>query len=159
LADLSTAAASVPAVRIAREVGPGDDVWLVGGAVRDLLKEDAVDDVDFATGADPEPIARAMAHAAGGHVFPLSERFGAWRVIAPDRSWQADLTPVRGGGIGPDLGLRDFTINAMAWPVRGGAMIDPHGGQADLEARLLRVVGERSFADDPLRTMRMARFA
>ena len=93
-------------------------------------------------------------------MFPLSEQV---RRLARDRAriarWQADLTPLRGGSIEADLALRDFTINAMAWPLTGGELIDPHGGVADLEARRLRVVGERSFADDPLRTLRMARFA
>jgi poly(A) polymerase len=149
----------VPAVHVAREAGRGEETWLVGGAVRDLLQGKPVDDVDLATDADPEPLARRMTRAVEGHVFPLSERFGAWRVIAPDRSWQADLTPLRGGSIEADLALRDFSINAMAWPLGNGDVIDPHGGAADLEAGLLRAVGQRSFADDPLRTMRMARFA
>ena len=158
MAGLSSAA-SVPAVRVASEVGRPEETWLVGGAVRDLLQGKPVDDVDFATASDPEPLARAMAAAVKGHVFPLSEKFGAWRVIAPDRSWQADLTPLRGSSIDADLALRDFTINAMAWPPSGGEVIDHHGGIADLDAGLLRAVGERSFPDDPLRTMRMARFA
>jgi poly(A) polymerase len=157
-----TSAAAVPAVRVARGAGNPEETWLVGGAVRDLLKgkpPEDVDDVDFATASEPEPLARRMAQAVDGHVFPLSEKFGAWRVIAPDRRWQADLTPLRGGGIEADLALRDFTINAMAWPLADGDVIDPHGGVADLDSALLRVAGERSFPDDPLRTMRMARFA
>ncbi len=59
-----------------------------------------------------------------------------------------------------DLGRRDFTINAMAIPLRGEPrLIDPHGGAADLEAGLLRVLHERSFADDPTRAIRAARYA
>ena len=59
-----------------------------------------------------------------------------------------------------DLGRRDFTINAMAIPLDGGArLIDPHGGQADLEAGLLRVLHARSFEDDPTRALRGARYA
>jgi hypothetical protein len=158
VAELPSAAA-VPAVRVAREAGRPEEIWLVGGAVRALLQRKPVDDVDFATATEPGPLARKMARALEGHVFPLSQKFGAWRVIAPDRAWQADLTPIRDGSIEADLSLRDFTINAMAWPLTEGEVIDPHGGVADLEAELVRAVGERAFADDPLRTMRMARFA
>jgi putative nucleotidyltransferase with HDIG domain len=68
-----------------------------------------------------------------------------------------DLTPVRGGGIEADLGRRDFTIGAVAVPLSGGEPLDPHGGLDDLEARVLRAVGERSFADDPLRLLRAGR--
>jgi hypothetical protein len=154
-----SSAAAVPAVQAASEAGDPEATWVVGGAVRDLLQGTVGDDVDFATGIDPQRLARRMADTVGGHVFPLSEKFGAWRVIASDRSWQADLTPLREGSIEADLALRDFTINAMALPLTGGEVIDPHGGAADLEAQLVRAVGEQSFADDPLRTMRMARFA
>src|SRR5205085_2149153 len=55
--------------------------------------------------------------------------------------------------------LRDFTINAMALPLCGGELLDPHGGRADLDARLVRAVSERVFADDPLRLLRLARLA
>ena len=100
-----------------------------------------------------------LARAVDGHAFELSEEFGAWRVVAADRSWQADLTPLRGGTIEADLALRDFTVNAIAIPLAGGEPIDPHGGAADLDAGVLRAVGDTAFRDDPLRTMRLARFA
>ena len=98
--------------------------------------------------------------AADAHLFPLSERFGAWRTIARDRSWQFDLTPLRGDGIEADLALRDFTVNAMARPLEAsGTLVDPHGGEADVAQGLLRAVTEQSFEDDPLRVLRLARFA
>jgi poly(A) polymerase len=146
-------------LRLARAALGRYQPWLVGGTVRDLIMERSLDDLDLVV-ADAEAAAGELARAAGGHVFPLSDRFGAWRVIAPDRSWQADLTPVRGGTIEADLALRDFTVNAMAAPlVAGEPLLDPYGGRADLEARLLRVVGEQSYREDPLRTLRMARLA
>ncbi len=81
-------------------------------------------------------------------------------MIAADRAWQSDVTPLRGGSIEIDLGLRDFTINAMALPFGSGApLIDPHSGRSDLEARVLRVTADGAYRDDPLRTLRMARFA
>jgi len=67
--------------------------------------------------------------------------------------------PVVGGSIESDLAVRDFTINAIARPLGGGECIDPFGGLVDLAARRLRVVSQRAFADDPLRALRLPRFA
>src|SRR5215210_886529 len=58
-----------------------------------------------------------------------------------------------------DLGARDFTINAMAEPLAGGELLDPHGGREDLAARRLRMVSPAALSDDPLRTLRAARLA
>ncbi|HEV3048482.1 MAG TPA: HD domain-containing protein, partial [Solirubrobacteraceae bacterium] len=90
---------------------------------------------------------------------PLSDEFGAWRVVAAGHAWQADLSPLRGGTIEADLALRDFTVNAIAEPLAGGEPIDPLGGIADLRARRLRMAGASAFADDPLRVLRMVRLA
>jgi poly(A) polymerase len=144
-------------LRSVRESLGSRPAWLVGGSVRDVLMDRSLEDIDLVVPGDAETGARDLAQAVRGHVFPLSERFGAWRVIAPDRSWQADLTPVRGDSIEADLALRDFTVNAMAVPLAGGELLDPHGGRADLEARRVRMVAPTAFADDPLRTLRAVR--
>lgn len=147
------------AVRIARSALAGEAAWLVGGPVRDAFLGRPVEDVDIVVAGDPERAARKLAAAAEAHLFPLSERFGAWRVIERDRAWQMDVTPLRGDGIEADLALRDFTVNAMARPLdRPETLLDPHGGEADLARRALRAVAERSFEDDPLRVLRLARF-
>jgi poly(A) polymerase len=149
-----------PVLKLASEVLADREPWLVGGTIRDILLDRPLDDIDVVVSGDPREAAKALAAAAGGHPFELSERFGAWRVIAPDRTWQSDLTPIRGGTIEADLSHRDFTVNAIATPLAEEASLtDPFGGVADLEARRLRAVGDRSFRDDPLRTMRMARLA
>jgi poly(A) polymerase len=139
----------------------GADAWVVGGAVRDELLGRAVSDVDLAVAGDAKPLARALARAVGPGAasFPLSDAFGAWRVIGPEQAWQVDLMPLQGASLDEDLSRRDFTINAMARPVGGDAVVDPFGGAADLDAQRLRMVGARSFADDPLRVLRLARFA
>jgi putative nucleotidyltransferase with HDIG domain len=80
-------------------------------------------------------------------------------VLARDRSWQVDVTPLMGGTLAEDLARRDFTVNALARPIDGGELIDLHGGVEDLRARRLRMVGDASFAADPLRVVRLARFA
>ena len=66
---------------------------------------------------------------------------------------------LRDGDIGADLAARDFTVNAMAEPLAGGELLDPHGGRADLDARRLRMVGPSALDDDPLRALRAVRLA
>jgi hypothetical protein len=139
---------------IRRAVGE-DPAWVVGGALRDELLGREVVDVDVAC-PNPELAARLYSRLAGGAVFPLSERHGAWRVAfrAGDT---VDFTPLHGETIEEDLGTRDFTVNALARPLGGGELVDPHGGEADLEARRLRAVGPSVFEDDPLRLLRGVR--
>ena len=136
-----------------------DSAWLVGGALRDRLLERPTADYDVVLAGDPRRVARALARVAGGHPFSLSEGFGAWRVVAHDRSWQVDLLPLGDQSIEADLAARDLTINAIAQPIGGGAYVDPFGGLSDLNARRIRMVSARAFADDPLRTIRVARLA
>ncbi|HEV2820804.1 MAG TPA: HD domain-containing protein [Solirubrobacteraceae bacterium] len=148
------------ALAVARAALAGEEVHLVGGAVRDRLLGRPLTDLDLVVAAsDVAPAARVLGRAAGGPAFALSDLWGSWRVLAADRSWQADLTPRRGGSLEGDLALRDFTLNAMAEPLAGGARIDPHGGAEDLAAGRLRMVSERAFADDPLRAVRLARLS
>jgi poly(A) polymerase len=66
---------------------------------------------------------------------------------------------VQGGSLEADLALRDLTVNAMAEPLGGGELVDPHGGATDLARRRLRMVSRQSFAADPLRTLRVARLS
>jgi putative nucleotidyltransferase with HDIG domain len=149
-----------PVVDLARAaLGGGEGVWIAGGAVRDAALGRDVDDLDLAVAEDPASGAKAIARRAGGHAFELSAEFATWRAVAADDSWQVDLTALRGETIDADLAERDFTIGAVAVPLAGGDPVDPYGGLADLERGLLRVVGERSFAHDPLRLLRAARLA
>jgi poly(A) polymerase len=143
------------------------DTWIVGGALRDELLGRPVRDVDVAVAGDPEPVARAVARSVGGPVFRLSEAFGAWRVIDRREGVVWDFSPLQGETIEEDLGKRDFTVNAMAREAHvvegsalaGGELIDPLGGRADLDARVLRVLGPAAYERDPLRPLRLARFA
>ena len=141
------------------EIVAGVEAWVVGGAVRDDLLGRPVRDVDVAVDGDPEPPARAVAAALGGPVFPLSEAFGAWRVIERSTGRVYDFSPLQGDTIEQDLAKRDFTVNAIGRPLGGGELIDPFGGQGDLEARTLRVLGRAAYESDPLRPLRLARFA
>ncbi len=147
------------ALTVAREALSGESAWVVGGAVRDELLGREIVDLDLVVDADAAVVAQRLRRASRGPAFELSDEFGAWRVMAVDRAWQIDVSSLRGGTLSADLDLRDFTINAIARPLAGGDPVDPHGGLADLDARLLRMVSPRSFADDPLRVLRLARLA
>src|ERR671919_73217 len=140
--------------RIRQAVGP-EPAWVVGGALRDELLGRAIVDTDVAC-AEPELAARLYSRLARGAVFPLSERHGAWRVAFRSGD-TVNFTPLHGETIEEDLATRDFTVNAMARPLEGGALVDPLGGEADLGARLLRAVSPGVFADDPVRLLRAVR--
>jgi poly(A) polymerase len=138
------------------QIGEG---WLVGGAVRDRLLGRPTSDYDVAAQSDPKTLARRLARATNSHVFKLSEGFGAWRVVARDRSWQIDVVALAGDTVDADLANRDLTINAIAEPLAGGELIDPFGGVVDLREHRLRMVSPRAFARDPLRCVRLVRLA
>jgi tRNA nucleotidyltransferase (CCA-adding enzyme) len=156
-----------PELEAVREAA-GAPVYLVGGSVRDLLLGRPRSDVDLVV----EGSAAELASALGAEVVE-HERFATAKVgldghevdIAAARAETyarpgalPDVEPA--ADIAADLGRRDFTINAMAIPLRGEpALIDPYGGRADLEAGLLRVLHDRSFTDDPTRALRAARYA
>jgi putative nucleotidyltransferase with HDIG domain len=149
-----------PLVVAAAEALVGEEgVWIVGGAVRDAALGREVADLDLAVAGDPGAVARAVAAELGEHAFELSAEFGTWRVVSHRRGWQVDATALRGESIEADLGERDFTIGAAAVALAGGEALDPFAGLADLERRVLRVVGEDSFSADPLRLLRAARLA
>jgi putative nucleotidyltransferase with HDIG domain len=146
------------ALELAREALRGSRCWVVGGAVRDeLLGAPPSTDLDLVIAGEVATAARGLARAAGATAFSLSDEFGAWRVVARSRGWQADLNPLRGETLEADLRLRDFTINAIAAPLDGGELIDPLGGAEDLANRRLRIASPGALAADPLRALRLVR--
>lgn len=146
-----------------------DPVYLVGGAVRDLLRDAPRADIDVVVVGDVEALARRL----GAGELARHERFGTAileldghrvdvaRARAESYPRPGALPDVRpADSIEADLARRDFTVNAMAIPLVGKpTLIDPHGGRADLGAGLLRVLHRRSFVDDPTRSLRAARYA
>ena len=109
---------------------------------------------------DARAAAAALCRAHGANRFRLSRAFGAWRVQGGGLPFQIDITPLQGASLEEDLSRRDLTVNALALPVvTGRPIVDLHGGLADLGARRLRHVGERSLSDDPVRLLRLARLA
>ncbi len=157
-----------PELAAVQEVAGGKPVYLVGGAVRDLLLGHGRTDIDLVV----EGEAAALATRLGGEVVE-HERFATAKVRLDGH--EVDIATARAesysqpgalpeveptAGIAADLARRDFTINAMAIPLRRDPeLIDPHRGREDLGAGLLRVLHARSFEDDPTRALRAARYA
>lgn len=155
-----------PELEAVRQVA-GEPVFLVGGAVRDLLIGRKRADVDLVVVGDAAALATSLGGAGTEH-----ERFGTVKVevdgheldIATARS---ETYPRPGAlpvvapaqSIEEDLDRRDFTINAIAIPLDRSELIDPRGGREDIERGLLRVLHPRSFEDDPTRAIRAARYA
>jgi tRNA nucleotidyltransferase/poly(A) polymerase len=132
----------------------GDDCYVVGGAVRDLLLGREPLDADLAC-LDPLQSARTIRDK----VIRLGdeEQLSAYRIVHHDRVY--DFAAITGGSIESDLVRRDFTINAMAVHLGRNELLDPHGGARDLQARLVRMVRASNFDDDPLRLLKAVRMA
>ncbi len=137
-------------------------LWLVGGAVRDLLLGRPAHDWDFAVHGDAMRLARRVANHLGGAYVTLDAERDTARVVLDDpsdrRLAMLDFAGLRGDTIEADMLERDFTINAMAMTL-DGQVVDPLGGQRDLRAKRVRAVSERVFVQDPARLLRAVRAA
>jgi putative nucleotidyltransferase with HDIG domain len=158
--------AQVALLRAVDSVTPAvDGAVLVGGAVRDAVLRRAASaggcDVDVSVRAGALEVARRVADRVRGAYVVLDAERGAARVlVAGDR---LDVTDLRAPTLEADLAARDFTINALAVPLRDllargrARVVDPTGGLGDLAARRLRPPDPRVLAEDPLRALRAIR--
>jgi len=161
-------------VKAAGEIGAArcQKVYLVGGAVRDLLLKRPNLDLDLVVEGDALALARQLAKGRDGKLV-THPRFGTATfsqdafsldlVTARSETYAepAALPTVKQGNIQEDLFRRDFSINAMAAsvePGRFGDLVDPYGGKNDLDRHLVRVLHQRSFKDDPTRVWRAIRY-
>ncbi|HEX5475202.1 MAG TPA: hypothetical protein VFX12_11110 [Vicinamibacterales bacterium] len=159
------------AAAIAREAArQGGRALVVGGWVRDRLMGVASKDVDVEVyGLEAMALQRVL--EAFGEVNTVGESFTVFKVAGVDVALPRRESKIgrghRGFAVTGDPSMtpaeaarrRDFTINAIAWDPMTGEYVDPVGGRADLEARLLRVVDPRTFPDDSLRVLRLVQFA
>jgi poly(A) polymerase len=151
-------------------------LYMVGGTVRDvLLHRGQSSDADLATDARPDEVKRLVAPTKPSAIVLVGERFGTVRLhygsdiieittFRTERYNPESRNPevCFGTSLEDDLLRRDFTINALARDPLNGTIIDPFGGRQDLEAHILRAVGnepDKRFDEDPLRLLRAIRFA
>jgi tRNA nucleotidyltransferase/poly(A) polymerase len=147
--------------------------YIVGGALRDVLLDRPLGDIDIATDAHPDDISRLFSH-----VIPTGKAFGTMTVIIKTgtctESYQVTTfrvdanysdcrhpnTVTFSDSVHDDLIRRDFTINAFAWNPITAAFIDNFNGQQDLQLMQLQTVGEPTdrFSEDSLRLLRLCRF-
>ncbi len=139
----------------------GAPAYLVGGAVRDALLGRASYDLDLAIDGEAMQLARAVADKFHGAYVPLDRERDVARVVVTEGGHRErlDLAGLRADGIIADLRARDYTVNAMALDLTHPEepLLDPTGGQRDLDARILRAVRTDAFEEDPLRILRGVR--
>lgn len=165
--------ADLPPFQLSRIFGDaGEQLHLVGGSVRDAFLGRELEDFDFATSASPEQVARLLETWADT-VYGVGAAFGT--IAARKDGHVVEITTYRSeiyrndsrkprvefsDDIETDLSRRDFTVNAIALSLPELTPLDPHGGLADLAAKVLRTPLDPgvSFGDDPLRMLRLFRF-
>ena len=150
---------------------PADqEIYLVGGAVRDLLTSRISSDLDFALPSNGISLARKVANALHADFVPLDSERDTGRVIVHNEDGSrtfldfaiyrgANPSASSGQALEEDLRTRDFTINALAFNLRDKTIIDPLNGGNDLRAKIIRACSPESFSDDPVRILRAIRQA
>lgn len=149
----------------------GFEAYMVGGCVRDMIMGRKCHDTDITTNARPEEILGVFRDYK---VIPTGIKHGTVTVLADGIPYEITTYRIDGeytdhrrpdnveftSDLTSDLARRDFTVNAMAMD-RNGNIVDPFGGKADIEAGIIRCVGEpvKRFSEDSLRIMRAIRFA
>jgi poly(A) polymerase len=148
--------------RIQPLIGEDERVYLVGGAVRDLLLGRPLRDFDFVLPKGGIAFARRVADKLGSNVYVLDKERDTGRVLLSEDEKRVtlDFNSFRGDTLEADLEGRDFTINAMALDLaQPEALLDPLGGAADLHAKKLKACSPTAFEDDPVRILRAIRMA
>ena len=139
--------------------------YLVGGTIRDILlnRDLLIQDLDFVTKEDPKDFVESLLEILEGKLIPMDKEKRLYRIRLKE-GLILDFTRLEGDSIEKDLEKRDLTISAMAypldapWPLEKEHIIDPFGGQEDIEKRRVRHIREEAFEEDPLRLIRAPRF-
>jgi poly(A) polymerase len=141
---------------------PDQEMYLVGGAVRDILLNRLSRDLDFALPSKGISLARRVANALKADFMVLDDERDTGRVIVTESDGTRtflDFATYRGNSLEEDLHARDFTINAIAFDLHAQTLIDPLNGASDLRAKVIRACSPTSLSDDPVRILRAVRQA
>jgi tRNA nucleotidyltransferase/poly(A) polymerase len=152
-----------PLIDKIRDAWPDQEIYLVGGAVRDMLRNRISHDLDFALPAKGIALARKVANALTADFMILDAERDTGRVIFSDtdgtRTFLDFATYRNGATLEADLRARDFTMNAIAYDIHAGTIIDPLNGASDLRAKVIRACSPTALQDDPVRILRAIRQA
>ncbi|HCR70331.1 MAG TPA: hypothetical protein DIW23_02710 [Anaerolineae bacterium] len=159
-----------PLIQKIKDVLPaGQEMYLVGGAVRDLFLSRLSSDFDFALPSGGISLARKIANTLKADFVPLDDERDTGRVIIQENESRIfldfatyrgkDPSTSSGQGLEEDLRARDFTINAIAYNLQDDTLIDPTEGVKDIESKIIRACSPTSFTDDPVRVLRGVRLA
>src|SRR5258706_1788265 len=152
-----------PLIDKVRDALPNQEIYLVGGAVRDMLRNRLSHDLDFALPSNGITLARKVANALNADFIVLDDERDTGRVIVIDQDGSRtflDFATYRNGStLEADLRSRDFTMNAIAYDIHAATIIDPLNGASDLRAKTIRVCSPTSLQDDPVRILRPVRQA
>lgn len=151
-----------PLVDKVHDILPNQEIYLVGGAVRDMILNRPSPDFDFALPSNGISTARHVANALKADFMVLDNERDTGRVIMSESDGTRiflDFATYRGNNLEEDLHARDFTINAIAYDLHANTIIDPLNGASDLRSKIIRACSQTSITDDPVRILRAVRQA
>ena len=136
-----------------------NDIWLVGGAVRDILLNQEILDRDLIiTDCDAKKFSIKISEFLDGKFIPLDEKNKIYRIVLKDKKNYLDITNPIENSLEKDIFRRDLRLNAIAINIKTGEIYDPKNGLKDFENKVLNGISENNFTDDPLRLLRIFRF-
>jgi len=134
-------------------------IWLVGGAVRDILLDKEILDRDLiVTDCGAKEFSLKVAEFLGGKFIPLDEENKIYRIVLEDKKNYLDITNPVENSLEKDILRRDLRVNAVTVNIKTGEIFDPTEGLKDFENKILNGIREENFTDDPLRLLRIFRF-
>ncbi len=138
------------------------EIYLVGGAVRDMFLDRRSHDFDFAVPSNGISLGRNVANRLKADFYPLDDERDTGRVILSDEEGSRtvmDFVTYRGSSLDEDLRARDFTVNSLAYDLRSETLTDPLNGVQDIHKKVIRADSGSTFTDDPVRVLRAVRQA
>lgn len=153
-----------------KDITGDNNIYIVGGAIRDYLLNKEMKDIDLVVMSGFDKTVDKFVDITDKKKIVLDKKRKIYRIVTDDKKFIDFTTPV-GQDLYQDLGCRDFTINSMALNlkniefknekiiIKNKDIIDPFGGQSDLENKIIRMVRVDFITEDPLRILRAFRFS